>query len=453
MINEQIVDIYTEHFREIYKRCDADMIKQLHDKISKQGQEISSNFYDTLTSVGEAAQFFSTDEVKQKHKDKIYEWILDVFRIRNDKEIEEYILRQLEVGHVHARVHVPLHLMNLANRTLKREISKAIIAVNAKGNSARDIYTVITMLLDTALAVMSESYYDDVMVEQRDKQSLYFNVVGKDLAMRCENIRAELYLWQVSCFKMLEESAGEMKLTSMIAESEFGLWLLHKAPVYFEAEDVKGIIGSIDQIGVDINAFNAGVITKTNVMASIDKNISEISWALTSLKENAVSADSARDPLTKVFNRRYLDIVMYKETSYCIRRDKTYVVLLIDIDDFKVVNDTYGHKAGDQILSNIALVMRNSIKAGDFVFRYGGEEFLLLLTDMDIERSKNIAERLLKEVEQMDVMDICKDRKITISIGVSGFNGHPDYNKIIEKADVALYEAKQQGKNRYVLAS
>ena len=453
MINEQIVEIYTEHFREIYKRCDADMLKQLHEKISKQGQEISSNFFSTLTSVGEAAQFFSTDEVKQTHKDKVYEWMLDVFHLRDDKEIEEYILRQLEIGHVHARVHVPLHLMNLANRTLKREISKAIIVVNAKGNTARDIYTVITMLLDTALAVMSESYYDDVMVEQRDKQSLYFNVVGKDLAMRCENIRAELYLWQVNCFKMLEESAGKMKLTSMIAESEFGLWLLHKAPVYFEVDDVKGIINNLDKIGADMNAFNAGVMGKADVMASIDKNISAISWALTSLKENAISTDSARDPLTKVFNRRYLDIVMHKETSYCIRRNKTYVVLLIDIDDFKGVNDTYGHKAGDQVLGNLALIMRNSIKAGDFVFRYGGEEFLLLLTDMTVENSENIAERLLKEVEQMDMTDICLDRKITISIGVSGFNGHPDYNKIIEEADVALYKAKQQGKNRYVLAS
>jgi diguanylate cyclase len=453
VINERVVEIYTEHFREIYKRCDADMIEQLHKKISKQGQNISNHFYDTLITVGEVAQYFTEDEVKQTHKDKVCEWVLDVFRIRNDKEIEEYILHQLEIGHVHARVHVPLHLMNLANRTLKREISKAIIDVNTKGNSARDIYTVINMLLDTALAVMSESYFDDVMVEQRDKQSLYFNVVGKDLAMRCENIRAELYLWQVNCFKSLDENTGNMKLTSMIAESEFGLWLLHKAPVYFAADDIKGIIGNLDQINEHMNAFNTGVMRKADVIASIDKNVSAISWALTSLKENAMSTDSARDPLTKVFNRRYLDIVMHKETSYCIRRGKTYVIFLIDIDDFKVVNDNYGHKAGDQVLSNLALVLGNNIKAGDFVFRYGGEEFLLLMTDMSIEESENIAGRLLKEVEQMDMTDICIDRKITISVGVSGFNGHPDYNKNIEKADAALYEAKQQGKNRYVLAS
>lgn len=452
MVNERVVEVYTEHFREIYKRCDADMVEQLHKKISKQGQKISNNFYDTLISVAGVAQYFTEDEVKQTHKDKVCEWVLDVFRIRNDKEIEEYILHQLELGHIHARVHVPLHLMNLANRTLKREISKAIIDVNTKGNSARDIYTVINMLLDTALAVMSESYFDDVMVEQRDKQSLYFNVVGKDLAMRCENIRAELYLWQVNCFKSLDENTGNMKLTAMIAESEFGLWLLHKAPVYFAADDIKGIIDNLDQINEHMNAFNIGVMGKADVIASIDKNVSAISWALTSLKENAMSTDSARDPLTKVFNRRYLDVVMHKETSYCIRRGKTYVVCLIDIDDFKEVNDNYGHKAGDQVLSNLALVMRNNIKAGDFVFRYGGEEFLLLMTDMSIEESENIAGRLLKEVEQMDMTGICADRKITVSVGVSGFNGHPDYNKIIEKADAALYEAKQQGKNRYVLA-
>jgi len=452
VVNERVVEVYTEHFREIYKRCDADMVEQLHKKISKQGQKISNNFYDTLISVAGVAQYFTEDEVKQTHKDKVCEWVLDVFRIRNDKEIEEYILHQLELGHIHARVHVPLHLMNLANRTLKREISKAIIDVNTKGNSARDIYTVINMLLDTALAVMSESYFDDVMVEQRDKQSLYFNVVGKDLAMRCENIRAELYLWQVNCFKSLDENTGNMKLTAMIAESEFGLWLLHKAPVYFAADDIKGIIDNLDQINEHMNAFNIGVMGKADVIASIDKNVSAISWALTSLKENAMSTDSARDPLTKVFNRRYLDVVMHKETSYCIRRGKTYVVCLIDIDDFKEVNDNYGHKAGDQVLSNLALVMRNNIKAGDFVFRYGGEEFLLLMTDMSIEESENIAGRLLKEVEQMDMTGICADRKITVSVGVSGFNGHPDYNKIIEKADAALYEAKQQGKNRYVLA-
>lgn len=453
MIANRVVEIYSQHFKEIYKRCDPEMLAKLHDHVSQHGQEISRKFYDTLISLDEVAQFFTKEEVAQTHINKVSEWILDVFHIRNDKEIEQYILHQLEIGHVHARVHVPLHLMNFANRTLKREISRSIIDAKLKGNLARDIYTVITMLIDTALAVISESYYDDVIVEQRDKQSLYFNVIGNELAMRCEHIRAELFLWQVNCFKTLSQTDKEIKLTTMISDSEFGLWLIHKAPVYFEAEEMKGIINNLDQINEHMDAFNTGQFNKAEVMQALDKNIATISWALTSLKENAISIDGARDPLTKVFNRRYLDIVMHKETSYCLSRNKKYVVLLVDIDDFKNVNDTFGHKAGDIVLSNLALQMRNNIKAGDFIFRYGGEEFLILLTDTGLEQSEVLAQRLLTEVEQMEISDLSLDQNITVSIGVACFDGHPDFIKIIEKADAALYEAKLQGKNRYVVAN
>lgn len=160
---------------------------------------------------------------------------------------------------------------------------------------------------------------------------------------------------------------------------------------------------------------------------------------------------SLRDQLTGLYNRRFLDETIDKIAAQIKRRGTTLGILMVDIDYFKEVNDTYGHDMGDKVLKEIAKVLVKSVREADLVIRFGGEEFLVLLMDVQSGKSVEIAEKIRKAVESHTIESFGVVFRKTVSVGVSEFP--VDSDKIwqcIKYADVALYKAKEMGRNRVV---
>lgn len=152
------------------------------------------------------------------------------------------------------------------------------------------------------------------------------------------------------------------------------------------------------------------------------------------------------DQLTKAYNRNKLaDICDKSGLRLLVDDSKETCVLITDIDFFKQVNDTYGHDGGDKVLVYLVDTIKQVIRSSDYVIRWGGEEFIVILQGCPMVNAKNIAESIRQKVETGD-SGICK---ITISIGISSYDG-TDYHKAITCADKALYEAKNSGRNRVV---
>jgi diguanylate cyclase (GGDEF)-like protein len=155
---------------------------------------------------------------------------------------------------------------------------------------------------------------------------------------------------------------------------------------------------------------------------------------------------SLHDPLTGLANRRMMDIVLDRSFQRARRLKTPFSAIMIDIDNFKEYNDRYGHAEGDRLLVQLAGVFLKETRKIDLVVRYGGEEFLVLLTDTDIENALDFAERMRKSVEAQE--------SVTISLGVASFaEWVHSKNILLEKADKALYEAKRNGKNRIEISS
>lgn len=152
------------------------------------------------------------------------------------------------------------------------------------------------------------------------------------------------------------------------------------------------------------------------------------------------------DPLTGLANRRFLNLI---ETKLSGRRKRGIWVLMVDIDNFKRVNDTYGHLAGDRVLKEIGKCLSASVRTHDEVIRYGGEEFLIILYRTDREGAKAVGEKIRRNIENLKLGEI-PDLKITVSVGIAEFRG--DLKEAIEVSDKALYEAKREGKNRVSFA-
>ncbi|MFH1660704.1 MAG: response regulator [Rhodocyclaceae bacterium] len=158
-----------------------------------------------------------------------------------------------------------------------------------------------------------------------------------------------------------------------------------------------------------------------------------------------------RDPMTGLNNRRFLE--EYVETLVSsVHRKRTHVaILMLDLDYFKMVNDTYGHDAGDAVLKALSSLLKQSVRASDLVIRYGGEEFLIILVDSEGEAADHVAEKIRLAVESLKVQVAGITLQKTISIGIADFPTDSDtFWQAVKFADVAMYQAKDQGRNRVV---
>ncbi len=192
--------------------------------------------------------------------------------------------------------------------------------------------------------------------------------------------------------------------------------------------------------------------TKKEDLGILKKYLDETAPVLSSLRLLQVSKEQAlRDPLTQCHNRRFLDEYLAQFEHLNQRTPRKVGFIMADLDHFKMVNDEFGHQAGDMILQQMASILRDNIRRSDMLIRYGGEEFLILLMEITREgMAEEVAEKLRLAVENAKlVLPSGGIIKKTISLGVSEFPGDADQlYRVIKYADVALYNAKDNGRNR-----
>jgi len=154
--------------------------------------------------------------------------------------------------------------------------------------------------------------------------------------------------------------------------------------------------------------------------------------------------------MTGLYNRRYVEEVIQSEQHRAVRHGISIGILLLDVDHFKKVNDTYGHEAGDEVLRGLGTLLEREFRDEDTACRYGGEEFLVILPYANMEDCRARAEKLRQKVQQnLKIPWQGKDLEITVSIGVALFPVHgATLHQVVDAADAALLKAKRQGRNR-----
>jgi diguanylate cyclase (GGDEF)-like protein len=205
------------------------------------------------------------------------------------------------------------------------------------------------------------------------------------------------------------------------------------------------IIGCISLTSDKANAFEAQDLQFFSVigyqMAATLKHFQRFS---------SVKNMATYDTLTGLYNRRYFDERLTLETQKAFRGGTFLALIMVDIDHFKKVNDTFGHTEGDKVLREISYLLRTSVRKKDVVARYGGEEFVLILPDAGTDESLAIAERIRRTVEKTPFEVGAVQLKLTISLGISRFPDDRPGSKeeLVRMADLALYDAKRGGRNQ-----
>jgi diguanylate cyclase (GGDEF)-like protein len=204
-------------------------------------------------------------------------------------------------------------------------------------------------------------------------------------------------------------------------------------------EEVKEQLIDIPNIKQRFNEIQSHMLEEVTRANNVINKLTE------QVKE--LEEDSNLDGLTKIFNRKALDNYLKKITKKNITKHDLYL-LILDIDDFKSINDTYGHIVGDKILIFLAKLLRKTVREGDKVFRYGGEEFIIILNRVTQEKAQEIATRILKTINTNNLLYKNNSVKVTVSIGMTKYCQNDTPEDIIDRADKALYISKINGKNQ-----
>lgn len=199
--------------------------------------------------------------------------------------------------------------------------------------------------------------------------------------------------------------------------------------------DKRLCIVSYDELGQIVKSINIFI----NKLQKSHENLSKAKDRLNKLY--------ITDRLTALYNRNKIDKIIDTEIKKKKRHDGTFSVILIDIDHFKLINDTYGHIVGDMVLKEFADIFKSSIRDIDYVGRWGGEEFIIICMQTDQKGACALAEHLRKKIEEFEFTTVGKE---TASFGIASCEYEDDADSIVENADKALYRAKREGRNKVV---
>ncbi|NOS96147.1 MAG: diguanylate cyclase [Methylotenera sp.] len=259
---------------------------------------------------------------------------------------------------------------------------------------------------------------------------------------------------------VLHTHPGEDVLAPLAHElCKFGRWFI-KNRAQFELIDAPNTqrLESIHQsMHSAIRVICSDIIDKNPgsaiVLETFEQTQSELIQLLADYKTHYLANSARQDPLTGLPLRYGIESEFRQMQQLCARADLSLYVMMIDIDHFKKINDTYGHLIGDAALSHMANTLKHCKRDSDPLYRFGGEEFLLLLADKSSDGIAIASQRLIDAVRGSPVpLPDGEEIKLTVTLGVSKVDGEEDLAEVIERADKALYRGKHGGRDCYVIA-
>lgn len=420
---------------------------------------LATHFYAQMLQDPTASRLLSHEQVQTQLHASMRRWIAGLFEPHAGEALTAMVAQQAHVGDVHARIDVPMHLVLRGARCLKDKLLELLAADASLGPVWQcDAAALMVSVIDLAMEIMGQSYHVSRARNERASEAYRLHSVAQNIGAERERQRAALLEWENQFMFDMAMGTPAAQLPR-ISASDFGLWFRHKGAHAFqgtaETEQILDTLSHIDEVLLPMfhQSEDMPAIPHQQELRELRERTKSLVFLLETLFEHSGELDAGRDVLTRLLNRKFLPVVMGKEVKYARDHRSTFAVLVIDVDHFKLVNDNHGHEVGDMVLQQLASVLLNVSRGGDYAFRLGGEEFLLLLVDVSHAQALSAAEKLRRQVEEEEFrLPNGETLRVTVSIGVALHHGHPDYQQMLRRGDDAAYEAKRRGRNCVVAA-
>jgi diguanylate cyclase (GGDEF)-like protein len=268
--------------------------------------------------------------------------------------------------------------------------------------------------------------------------------------------RVESVLSGTAALEMIKINSYDIIITDIRLPDIDGLEILREVKAVNSDTDVIVITG-YSSIESAVECMKAGAldyipkpVNFDHLTIVIDKAVERKELIKAARERDMYRTQSLTDGLTGLFNFKYFHDTLVRKIAKCLRTGEHFSMLMIDIDNFKTVNDIHGHQAGNQVLKEIAGLLTSNCREYDVIARYGGEEFAIILPLAKIDSASRLSDRILRAISSARFNPLTE--AVTVSIGISGFPLHATTAEdLIHRADVGLYQSKRMGKNRFTV--
>lgn len=413
---------------------------------------LADEFYDLMLKDPHAGQYLCSDVVQSRLRFSMKKWIVNALTLKGD-ELLDFAGHQYKIGNIHSRVGIPASLVLKGMRIITQSMLTYIQSLPVEQKTSILMQQYVSVSIQIASELMTYAYENYQLNEAKNEESYrLFNLIDNPELEKGKQ-QAALFNWENGLIYALISRTNNIQ-SYLLSDSEFGLWFRHKCGQHFGNQPEIAKIGKlIDDI--DNMLKNSAEIEVLEHLQSLLSDIRAktmiINNLFISLFEDASRLESGKDALTKLLNRRFMSTILKHEVKLALGNGRNLSVVMLDIDFFKRINDTWGHSAGDDVLRHIAAILTENTRSSDYVFRYGGEEFMIVYLEYTHQQTLNFVEAIRQKIQDSPIeMPDSHMLQLSASFGVSHFNGHPDYQKMVDEADKALYDAKHGGRNRVV---
>lgn len=433
----------------------APKVLQLVDAVARdQAPALADEFYRVLLQDPEIAIILDHQEVDRRLRQAMREWIVTLLSNPCPEKVADLIALQKRVGEIHARIKVRFDHVLRGARILKRSIVAALWDRATDDDTRRGAIVLAATLIDLAMEEMAGQYSNASESAVRVDAAYQSHTVRTNVSLERERQRAALFDWTS---RFLREALMTRSVDEAVSlgHSAFGMWVRHKARALFAADselaEINMAIANIDDTLLPACRLAERADDPAELHRRVKQVLSDVERlgaSTDAMFDQLIQLEAGRDALTLLLNRRFLPTILTREIELSRSIDDSFAIFLLDIDHFKSINDLHGHPIGDLAIKHVAEVLTSIVRSGDFLFRYGGEEFLVVCVEVDAERAGFIAEKIRKGIAAKPlVLDDGTSVPITVSIGIAVHDGHPDFERLIDRADKALYRAKDAGRN------
>jgi diguanylate cyclase len=430
MSNRTLLSLYTEHNNKLLNENRRVIMETIPGSVER--------YYQLLLSREETAKFLSNELVEKRLQSALATWLEFSLTSKTHEELTDLNTRNVQIGKVHARINVSMSLVSEAMIVLKNSFYTDL----CEQQPNNEVILIVLNILDYALITINESYFQDYESIGHQSNVLHNHLSSIDFALEIEQMRANIHQWYATCLTK--------RHFPPIIETSYSLWIRHKLPLAIaDAQRSETIENLLTELHSNCKTAD---FNKEETITPINQSLNGISWHLAEISKSLVNAAEKKDSLTRLYNRRFLNTILLQETMLAQKTQYHYSVAMLDVDNFKKINDAYGHSTGDEVLIHIGELINLHTRVSDFGFRYGGEEFLILLTECSQNKAVEIIQKIASELNKIEFKSIDGDDfKVTFSAGVAAYDNQPDYQHTIQKADKALYQSKDNGKNRITI--
>jgi len=360
-----------------------------------------------------------------------------------------------------------------------RDISEELIIEEKLKNTNKDLNTLYSLITDLSKAHKEDEAYDifihylkrlGVDYVHMYKLNPSLNKITSSYLLKTQNVyqhHSENNIWTKDCLEdnpsLCKVVKSGVNLVVEDAKTDYGCPLINLGPFVKSYMCIPIFIGGVyitNATAIFTLMSSKEKFFNDEIKRKINKFVEALIPVISNLRLIEINKElSIRDPLTNAYNRRFLDEILNKEFKKALRQETKLSLIMLDVDNFKKFNDTYGHRAGDIALQHLSKVIQENIRASDIFARYGGEEFMIVLPDTPKNNTVEIAIRIKDMLSSRafyvnpadGIEEIIPKHIITASFGVATFDDDAkSLEELIKVADSRLYRAKELGKNRVV---